>query len=44
LAELLSLPNSAGGLNLSPRRKREMLLQGIAASVSSPPWRVDDQY
>ena len=27
LAELLSLPNSAGELNLSPQRKREMLFE-----------------
>ena len=27
LAELLSLPNSAAGLNLSPQRKREMLFE-----------------
>jgi hypothetical protein len=41
LAELLSLPNSAGGLNLGPQRKREMLFQALLQS--SPPWRVDDQ-
>jgi len=29
LAELLSLPNTAAGLNLSPQRKREMLFEGI---------------
>jgi class 3 adenylate cyclase len=29
LPELLSLPNSAGDLNLSPQRKREMLFEGL---------------
>ena len=29
LAELLSLPNSAGDLNLSPQRKREMLFEAL---------------
>jgi class 3 adenylate cyclase/tetratricopeptide (TPR) repeat protein len=29
LAELLSLPNSAGNLNLSPQRKREMLFEAL---------------
>jgi class 3 adenylate cyclase len=29
LAELMSLPNSAAGLNLSPQRKREMLLDAL---------------
>jgi class 3 adenylate cyclase len=29
LAELLSLPNSAGGLELSPQRKREMLFEAL---------------
>ena len=29
LAELLSLPNSAADLNLSPQRKREMLLEAL---------------
>jgi class 3 adenylate cyclase/tetratricopeptide (TPR) repeat protein len=29
LAELLSLPNSASDLNLSPQRKREMLFEGL---------------
>jgi class 3 adenylate cyclase/predicted ATPase len=29
LAELLSLPNSAADLNLSPQRKREMLFEGL---------------
>ena len=30
LAELLSLPNSAAGLNLSPQRKREMLFEALS--------------
>ena len=29
LAELLSLPNTAAGLNLSPQRKREMLFEAL---------------
>jgi class 3 adenylate cyclase/tetratricopeptide (TPR) repeat protein len=29
LAELLSLPSAAGGLNLSPQRKREMLFEAL---------------
>src|SRR5439155_20094784 len=41
LAELLSLPNTAAKLNLSPQRKREMLFEGLlhqleALSCSRP--------
>ena len=36
LAELLSLPNSAADLNLSPQRKREKLFEALAAPARSP--------
>jgi class 3 adenylate cyclase/predicted ATPase len=35
LAELLSLPNSAADLNLSPQRKREMLLEALVHQLEA---------
>jgi class 3 adenylate cyclase/tetratricopeptide (TPR) repeat protein len=35
LAELLSLPNSAAGLNLSPQRKREMLFEALLGQLAA---------
>jgi class 3 adenylate cyclase/tetratricopeptide (TPR) repeat protein len=35
LAELLSLPNSAAGLSLSPQRKREMLFDGLLRQLEA---------
>ena len=35
LAELLSLPNTAAGLNLSPQRKREMLFEALLHQIEA---------
>src|SRR5262249_45490113 len=35
LAELLSLPNSAADLNLSPQRKREMLFEALLGQLEA---------
>src|SRR6266852_3193613 len=35
VAELLSLPNSAADLNLSPQRKREMLFEALLHQLES---------
>jgi class 3 adenylate cyclase len=35
LAELLSLPNSAAGLSLSPQRKREMLFEALLGQLAA---------
>lgn len=35
IAELLSLPNSAAALNLSPQRKREMLFEALLGQLTT---------
>ena len=40
MAELLSLPNSASGLNLSPQRKREILFEALLHQLEALSWNL----